>query len=310
LKAKQSILSIFLLLSFGLVIETKCQSWNSEPKAGFTVKSISGISCEDKVSFSDTSKIVNACNIAGDSCDQVSEWFWDFGDGTTSNLRNPSHDYTHADFTKGQVFQIKLRIKSLYGRSDSASYFIMMSGPVPNFKILGGSTVNIGDTIVFENISFDPIFQPKWVWNFGDGTKIWQTQKQNAQHSYRSVGNFEIYLSLSDLVNGTSMECTRTYPDTMGVSKYKVIVTVQDKLKNSQTKILKLQILPNPVTDFFIVNNIQKGSLKIYNLSGNIIVNSQFVNNTKIDVSSLNTGLYLIEVKDGMNTFRTKIIKL
>jgi hypothetical protein len=64
------------------------------------------------------------------------------------------------------------------------------------------------------------------------------------------------------------------------------------------------------VTDFFIVNNIQKGSLKIYNLSGNIIVNSQFVNNTKIDVSSLNTGLYLIEVKDGMNTFRTKIIKL
>jgi hypothetical protein len=101
LKAKQSILSIFLLLSFGLVIETKCQSWNSEPKAGFTVKSISGISCEDKVSFSDTSKIVNACNIAGDSCDQVSEWFWDFGDGTTSNLRNPSHDYTHADFTKG-----------------------------------------------------------------------------------------------------------------------------------------------------------------------------------------------------------------
>ena len=290
--------------------ETLAQSWNSEPKAGFIVKSISNTSCEDKVSFFDTSKIVNACNIAGDSCDQVSEWFWDFGDGSKSNLRNPSHDYSHSDFTKGQVFQIKQRITSLYGKKDSASYLIMISGPVPNFKILGSSTVNIGDTVVFVNTSFDPVYKPKWVWNFGDGTEIGQNQKQNIQYSYTSVGNFEIYLSLSDVVNGTNTECTRTYPDTMGVNKYRIIVTVQDKLMISRTKYLNLQILPNPVTDFFVINNKQKGSIKIFNLSGNIILDSQFDNLEKIDVSGLITGLYFIEVKDGINTFRTKIMKL
>ncbi|MEO8149738.1 MAG: T9SS type A sorting domain-containing protein [Bacteroidia bacterium] len=71
------------------------------------------------------------------------------------------------------------------------------------------------------------------------------------------------------------------------------------------------EIYPNPATD-----NIQvsfKGSnayLTIYNLLGNKISEFEYLKNQNIDVRSLNSGIYFIEVNSLQSVYRRKIVKL
>ena len=59
-----------------------------------------------------------------DSSVAVATWTWDFGDGDTSNLQNPTHTYD----TPG-IYKVTLVIKGLYCNNDTISKLVM-SGPI------------------------------------------------------------------------------------------------------------------------------------------------------------------------------------
>jgi len=112
-----------------------------------------------------------------DSSGNAAEWFWEFGDGTTSSLQNPVHVYTTAptnpvrltitDNRGCQAVIIKPGIKLI----NAGVMFSDLSGCAP-FAITFNDTTQTASS---------------WLWNFGDGSTSTQ---QNPTHSYLANGQY------------------------------------------------------------------------------------------------------------------------
>jgi len=299
-----------LLLTFTLCQHTsKGQtSWNPRPIAGFRV--LSGtIACEYKISFTDTSKIIDPCNVAGDSCDTIIEWKWDFGNGNTSSTKNPINDYTHSVSGQSSYFTIQLKVKSKYGHTDSTSFVIYIAGPIPKFKVISDTIIELGDTAFFENISLDPLDKPVWEWNFGDGRVKSDTIRRKVDHIYQKTGKYNIVLAMFDNVNGTSIRCLQTYPDSAGYYKKKITITVIPAIGISKLKANRLTSFPNPANDHIIAQSLKGSEIVIYDISGKEIIRKELMDSESIDISTLNKGTYFIKCISGSQNYYGRFIK-
>jgi ligand-binding sensor domain-containing protein len=72
-----------------------------------------------------------------------------------------------------------------------------------------------------------------------------------------------------------------------------------------------LQIYPNPVQNILQVDLSGKtGLLEIHDISGKSVLQKQIIdNNTSIDVSGLDNGIYIIKVLSDNQIFTSKIVK-
>lgn len=114
---------------------------------------------------------------------------WDFGDGTTSLEKNPSHIYT-----KGGTYDIKLTVRG-DGGNDVVTKQILIQDeaiipilPTCDFTF----TPNGGErpcTIVFTNLSTNAT---SYLWDFGDGSS---STEENPTHEYTISGNILIALT-------------------------------------------------------------------------------------------------------------------
>ena len=80
---------------------------------------------------------------------------------------------------------------------------------------------------------------------------------------------------------------------------------------NEQLSPLSFSILPNPNNGhFYILTNQPKSvGIKIYNNMGKLILTKdQLLESQPIDGSSLSKGMYIIEIFDGNQSFRNKMI--
>ncbi|MBE0639398.1 MAG: M4 family metallopeptidase [Bacteroidales bacterium] len=107
---------------------------------------------------------------------------WNFGDGSTSTLQNPSHNYASAGY-----FTVTLTVTNQYGTDSEIKYnyiHVTEAGlpPVANFS--GNPTSGNSPLIVtFTNQSTGS--PTSWLWNFGDGSS---STLQNPQHTYTTTG--------------------------------------------------------------------------------------------------------------------------
>ncbi len=77
---------------------------------------------------------------------------------------------------------------------------------------------------------------------------------------------------------------------------------------NSST-ISSFEIYPNPATDYINLKNVNPNSkLFVYDVTGKLVLQSTITENT-INIGSLYSGLYIIQVRDGNNTYYGKLIK-
>lgn len=83
---------------------------------------------------------------------QIAQWFWDFGDGGTSNAQHPSHIYL-----KDSVFDVRLRVIDIYGCENEVTIPqlinlspkptpVVDAGP-PIIEICDGDTVQLMGTV-------------------------------------------------------------------------------------------------------------------------------------------------------------------
>ncbi len=111
-------------------------------------------------------------------------WSWEFGDGNSSNLQNPSHIYADTG-----TYNVTLSITGLGGCSDSYSFTVQVL-PNPDADFSYVATPDCGkNMVIFTNNSSNAT---AYLWNLGDGTFSSDT---NVTHQYNVAGNYIVYLT-------------------------------------------------------------------------------------------------------------------
>ncbi|MEO8820487.1 MAG: PKD domain-containing protein, partial [Ginsengibacter sp.] len=115
-------------------------------------------------------------------------WKWDLGNGTSSVLQNPSVAY----FDPG-TYTVKLIITNSYGVDSvtKVQFITVYSSPVINFDASNLTGCFPLKTQFKDNSSAESGSLNNWQWDFGDGNFA---SIQNPQHTYTSVGNFNVSL--------------------------------------------------------------------------------------------------------------------
>ncbi|HKI00541.1 MAG TPA: PKD domain-containing protein [Thermoanaerobaculia bacterium] len=122
-------------------------------------------------------------------------WLWNFGDGTRSTARNPSHTYARVG-----SYAVKLTIANAFGVSDDTSQFISLSlgdGPVADFLFQAD-----GLSVLFTDKSTGR--PTSWSWSFGDNTT---STEQSPSHSYAQPGTYNVTLTATNAA-GSSAKST------------------------------------------------------------------------------------------------------
>jgi parallel beta-helix repeat protein len=165
------------------------------PIANFTY-SPSPPSDVDVIHFTDTSV---------DPDGTIISWKWDFGDGNTSTLQNPTHRYADDG-----IYTITLNVTDDNGATDETSRNITVLNipPVANFEHSPLKQTN-PHTIQFIDLSHDPDGKiTKWKWDFGDGNT---STLQNPTHRYANKGSYTVTLNVTDN-DGATNEITHQIP--------------------------------------------------------------------------------------------------
>jgi gliding motility-associated-like protein len=132
-------------------------------------------------------------------------WSWDFGDGTTSNVKNPSHQYTSVGnytvtltaSTAAGCSGTITRTELIKIRETTVTLNAPQGGCVP-FTYNADATIETLDSIA------------TYLWNFGDGTT--STLKNPPGHIYNTPGKYDITLTVT-----TTSGCTITTKVTEGI---------------------------------------------------------------------------------------------
>ncbi|MCB9235856.1 MAG: PKD domain-containing protein [Bacteroidia bacterium] len=160
-----------------------------------------------------------AQTLFNDSIVQMTAWFtnltdssattfaWDFGDGATSNLENPSHTYA----TNGN-YQVCLAAQGVCGW-DTLCYFITVCPkPSPAFTFTSNALAT-----AFTDQSTGAA--TTWSWDFGDGTT---SPQQNPVHIFPLPGTYVVCLSAANGC-GSNLDCQTVVvtcsPPTAGFSQ-------------------------------------------------------------------------------------------
>jgi|GEM_PF-2115353 len=120
-------------------------------------------------------------NFTDGSTNSPTAWAWDFGDGTTSTLQNPSHTYTTAD-----TFLVCLIATNACG-ADTFCQNVITGCTTPTAAF---TQTNTGLSFVFTDGSTGAA--TAWLWDFGDGNT---STMQNPMHTYSSPGTYTVCLT-------------------------------------------------------------------------------------------------------------------
>jgi len=158
------------------------------PVAGFTSNVTSG-AVPLSVSFTDQSTNATA-------------WYWDFGDGNTSALQNPTHTYMDVG-----TYNVNLTaINSISGNDTltRTGHITVAIAPIANFTA-SATSGTAPFAVTFTDLSTNS--PTAWAWDFGDGAT---STDQNATYTYTSAGTYAVSLNASN-VGGSNVSTQMSY---------------------------------------------------------------------------------------------------
>jgi PKD repeat protein len=127
-------------------------------------------------------------------------YLWQFGDGATSTVQNPSHV-----FIRKGLYTVKLTVTNAYGSSSETKENYIAIGLSPKSDFTGNPTMgNAPLTVEFTDRSTG--YPTSWNWNFGDGKG---SSEQDPVHTYWSGGEYSVTLTSANEY-GTS-DTTKAY---------------------------------------------------------------------------------------------------
>jgi gliding motility-associated-like protein len=156
------------------------------------------------------------------SPDSVVSYFWDFGNGSTSNLKSPSTTYTALG-----NYAVKFKMKTIDGCEDSTTLENAVkigTMPVVNFG-LAPNVVCPGQNVQFTDSS---VSVDRWEWKFGDGNT---SALKNPQNAYFDTGNVVIKLIAWNNGCSDSISKSRLVKVLPGAARFKPLYNCDNKLE-------------------------------------------------------------------------------
>jgi PKD repeat protein len=137
-----------------------------------------------------------AVQFTDQSTGNPTSWSWNFGDGNSSDSRNPSHTYNSAG-----IYTVSLTTSNTYSSDvETKSNYITV-----NAGLHAGFTSNVTSGLLPLAVQFTDQSTgtpTSWLWNFGDGaTSI----AQSPVHTYTANGIYNVVLTVSDQVGSNTM---------------------------------------------------------------------------------------------------------
>lgn len=167
------------------------------PTAAFAAPA--GINAYSAVTFHDSS-------IAGD-IGGVQRWHWDFGDGTSTGLKNPVHFY----YDPG-TYSVTLTVSDTNGLASTVMHPFSVNDVAPTIAFTGPLTVATGSVISFTGLISDvsPAADAglSIAWDFGDGGN--STQREPT-HSWAAAGAYAVSVSALDPAGSRTAVTTTLY---------------------------------------------------------------------------------------------------
>lgn len=243
------------------------------------------------------------------------DYFWNFGDGIYSTLKNPSHSYFNAG-----IYNVSLRI------SDSLLNYCMDS-LIQTISVTGiPCSANPGFTLTQTTAPQYWSLVPSYPWNvtaaswaWGDGSS---SNSLYASHAYSAAGTYTICLSVTVSCGTSATYCSPYYIHKSGDTNPQPIYInvsapgLSTGLGNNTLQSLLFDVFPNPNTGVFSLKfkDLPKEgvSLLIYDLLGKELRHEEWLNPDEslktIYLPDAGAGIYFIKVISGNKVFIRKIV--
>ena len=176
--------------------------------------------------------IPSLANFVNSSSTDAIFFSWNFGDGITSNIENPSHLYTSND-----IFDITLVVENLFGCSDTSLKinFLDVSSPNPE----GYFTVSSNIVCNNEELTFTSNTQhtDSVIWHFGNGSYL---SDSIVSYSYLQSGEF-----LPTLVLYNDYGCQSIINNNDTIQVYEIVVNALEDIQVCKGEIIELNAIGN-----------------------------------------------------------------
>ncbi|MCK5846440.1 MAG: PKD domain-containing protein, partial [Bacteroidales bacterium] len=228
--------------------------------------------------------IANNLNIDfSDSSQYANTYYWDFGDGDTSLIKNPIHNYLISG-----IYLVKHVVSNNFG-SDSIIKQVNVSSQLP-IAYFNHTYLTSAYTIIFNDSSQ---YANTYLWDFGDGDTSSQT---NPTHTFPGNNIYNVKLIASNTWGSDSIIKT-------------IIVNYNTTDHNSDQSIFT--IFPNPTNhEINIASSLINYRFELRSLDNKVLKQTIESQNAIIDISMYPKGLYIIVIKTNNTVLSKKIIKL
>lgn len=183
---------------------------NPDPVADFS----NSVACEGSpVTFTDLSTVTSG---------SITGWSWDFGDGNSSNLQNPSHTYA-----SGSSHTVTLTVTTAAGCTNTITQTVTLNVvPTADFTAQAGCANNPVSFTDQSTVSSGTI--TGWSWNFGDGNS---SNIQNPTHQYAAASSYTVTLTVT-----SDMGCTNSFSQQVATTAPNASFTATTACANSNTQ--------------------------------------------------------------------------
>ena len=212
-------------------------------------------------------------------------WAWDFGDGNTSNMQNPSHTYTASG-----TYTVCLAVSNSAGSDTTCMTIEVTLPPIADFEYTDNGNGNFD----FQDLSLNN--PTSWSWDFGDGNT---SNMQNPSHTFAEPGDYTVCLVVANSA-GTDTAC-------MTIS---VIITSLTE----QWQGIALKVFPNPASDVLRIQIDWQEPLvlTLYDLLGRPLYQETFTGQVQVPLFEIPNGhiWYSLHTVDGTLVARGPVLVL